>query len=114
MQKKGVKQSGEMKKKYNGKMREGRKSSQQRRGLWWEAPGEADDTQETRGSGRGDRHMAKEIVNNARTSKASWVKVQKDAILAVLKGYLSPSGRYICPIPQTLSRPLTSDCHNHD
>lgn len=45
--------------------------------------------------------MAKERVNNARSSKASWVKVEEDAVLVVLKGYLSPSGRHICPNPQT-------------
>lgn len=112
--KRGGEAKWENEKIYNSKMREGRKSSQQGRGLWWEASGEANDTQETRGPGRGDRHMAKETVNNARSSKALWVKVEEDAVLAVLNGYLSPLRRHICPILQTLSRPLTNDCHNHD
>lgn len=99
---------------YNGKMRERRKSSQQGSRWWWKAPGKADDTQETRGPDWGDRHMAKEIVNNARSSKSSQVEIEEDAVIAVLKGYLSPSGRHICPIPQTLSRPLTGDYYNHD
>lgn len=57
--------------------------------------------------------MAKETVNNARSSKASRVKVEEESVLAVLKGYLTPWERYICSIPQTLCRPLTSDYHNH-
>lgn len=80
--KRGGEAKWENEKIYNSKMREGRKSSQQGRGLWWEASGEANDTQETRGPGRGDRHMAKETVNNARSSKALWVKVEEDAVLA--------------------------------
>lgn len=45
---KGVKQNGEMKKAYNGKVRVWRKTKSARRGLWWGAPGEADDRPEVR------------------------------------------------------------------
>lgn len=38
---------------------------------WWKAPGKAEDTLETQ------RHMANEVTNNARSSKASALKVNR-------------------------------------
>lgn len=69
--------------------------------MWWEAPGEADDTQETRGevlmgdTGTWQRGQSTMLGS----SKAPWVKMEEEAILAMLKGHSNPWGRHICSIP---------------
>lgn len=60
--------------------------------MWWEAPGEVNDSQETRGevlvgeNGTWQRGYSTMLGS----SKASHVKVEVEAVLAVLKEHWSP------------------------
>lgn len=69
--------------------------------MWWEAPGEAHNTPESRSevlmgeTGTWQRRLSTMLGS----PKASLVKVADEAVLAVLKGHWSPWGRHICSIP---------------